>query len=116
MNDNKQTKHRPTTDDSALSDVEAHGFRGNAVPEDDDTEGHAIRSGRALPDDKDDTEGHGFRGNALPDDENTEGHGIKYKGVLPEDADTEGHGAYSNRALPDDDGDDTEGHGVRVRI
>ena len=80
MNDNKHTgdKHRPTTDDSALSDVEAHGFRGNALPEDEGTEGHGITSGRALPEDEN-TEGHGISsGRALPDDEDTEGHRFKF--------------------------------------
>jgi hypothetical protein len=37
--------------------TEGHGFRGNVV-DDEETEGHALRSGRALPDDED-TEGHG---------------------------------------------------------
>jgi hypothetical protein len=78
MNDNKHTKHRPTTDDSALSDVEAHGFRGNAVPEDETAEGHGMR-GSALPEDEG-TEGHIAKsGRALPDDEgdDTEGHGVR---------------------------------------
>jgi len=38
-------KYRPTTDDSALSEVEGHGTRGPLLPEDEDTEGHGLRKG-----------------------------------------------------------------------
>jgi hypothetical protein len=78
-----------------FDEVQGHGIRGNGlVPEDADTEGHAISSGRALP------------------DEETEGHGLHHAGyAVPDDEDTEGHGRF-NVALPkdDEDGEDTEGH------
>jgi hypothetical protein len=95
-----------------LNDVEAHGFRGNVT--EDDVEGHAIRSGRLVEDD--DVEGHGFRGN-LTEDEDTEGHATRGRGFV-EDDDTEAHAIRSGRNVEnqDDDGDDTEGHGVRVKI
>lgn len=52
-------RFRPTSDDRALEETEAHGFRMGAT-EDKDTEGHA------------------FKGAALPDDEDTEGHAKRY--------------------------------------
>lgn len=46
MFDNLHTKLRTTTDDSALSDVEAHRFQwGRAFRQDEGTEGHGLRKG-----------------------------------------------------------------------
>jgi hypothetical protein len=61
-----------------FDEVAGHGFRGNVVDE-DDAEGHAIKSGRALPEDED-AEGHAIRsGRALPEDDDTEGHGVRIR-------------------------------------
>ena len=51
------------------------------------------------------------------DVEDTEGHATRGKGFV-EDDDTEAHAIRSGRNVEnqDDDGDDTEGHGVRVKI
>ena len=81
----------------------------NTNPIDDDTEGHALRSGRAdaeAAEGHDDTEGHATRGRAA-DAEATEG-----------DDDTQGHRFYSSdRNIKDEvepvtweGDDDVEGH------
>ena len=62
-----------------FDEVAGHGIRISAQSEDEDTEGHGITSGRALPEDEE-TEGHGITsGRALPEDEDTEGHGVRLK-------------------------------------
>ena len=81
-------------------DVRGHAAGGAADPQDEDTEGHATRSGRLLPDSQDDTEGHGIRsGRALPEEED----------------DVEGHGIRSGRVASEED-EDTEGHGTRGQV
>jgi hypothetical protein len=60
MSKHRTDKIRPVSDDSALEDTEAHGFRMGAAPEEEDTEGHGLSARGALPED-DDTEGHARR-------------------------------------------------------
>ncbi len=97
----------------------------------DDTEGHAFKSGRAVRVGRDagtaDTEGHAIRA-AKPgrDDgtDDTEGHMPRVRfvddadeGDLVGEADTEGHALKSGRAAKvgrDGGTDDTEGHGARA--
>jgi hypothetical protein len=63
MSKDQTEKFRPTSDDSALEDTEAHGARFNGVrPADEDTEGHMpLRRATQPLDEDDDTEGHGLR-------------------------------------------------------
>jgi hypothetical protein len=100
MTKDKTEKFRPTRDDSALQDTEAHGARFNGVrSEDEDTEveGHRMFSDRTVKHDVEDV-------------------------TWDEPDETEGHRMLSDRTVKHDvedvtwdEADETEGHSVRDR-
>jgi hypothetical protein len=74
MNEQDKADITPESDE-----VEGHGIRGRGLTADEDTEGHAARSGHVEGADED-TEGHAARsGHVEGPDDDTEGHGVRVR-------------------------------------